>query len=433
MGSQDILAIHIGAGRHSAQKSQQYKKLLRLALRKNDILDASRVIEGSPLTNTGVGLSVDRLCQATSDACFIEALERRIVDSLALLDIYDEPYPTSCLHKVLQSLGLEFRPGGTNRRFGLSRPSLLDYRAYKTFVEQSIEPNVEITEIEDVAIGGRRKSLVLRRLKTAFTKFKRIYENESLKCGQEDQITLDYQCDAKYSHKKRRKESNSFCGTSELESALTEREQSIDDSAGIEDTVGYIQVSASEARTRISSSSGGNFYRLPGRISCAGILGSGIGYSCHGEIEVSCMCSGNGDDIIAMSLASYLSESIAEHILESEEWPDLGPYLKNRILAKSKQVAKTAVNANLEEITYVGVLLLVKTPNTTRLVFCHSTESFYFAFRLRGEIETVLSNNPGAVGEFIFGEYKLTLAWKRVTSAFLVFTCESDQLLIYYQ
>ncbi|KAM9887253.1 hypothetical protein OXX79_013787, partial [Metschnikowia pulcherrima] len=80
MGSQDILAIHIGAGRHSAQKSQQYKKLLRLALRKSDILDASRVIEGSPLTNTGVGSSVDRLCQATSDACFIEALERRIVD-----------------------------------------------------------------------------------------------------------------------------------------------------------------------------------------------------------------------------------------------------------------------------------------------------------------------------------------------------------------
>ncbi|KAM9908477.1 hypothetical protein OXX79_000325 [Metschnikowia pulcherrima] len=429
MGSQDILAIHIGAGRHSAQKSQQYKKLLRLALRKSDILDASRVIEGSPLTNTGVGSSVDRLCQATSDACFIEALERRIVDSLALLDIYDEPYPTSCLHKVLQSLGLEFRPGGTNRRFGLSRPSSLDYRAYKAFVEQSIEPNVEIKEIEDVAIGGRRKSLVSRRLKTAFTKFKRIYENESLKCGQEDvclescgccgedpqrkqaskaAITLDYQCDAKYSHKKRRKESNSFCGNSELESASTERDQSIDDSAGIEDTVGCIQVSASEARTRISSSSGGNFYRLPGRISCAGILGSGIGYSCHGEIEVSCMCSGNGDDIIAMSLASYLSESIAEHISDSEEWPDLGPYLKNRILSKSKQVAKTAVNAKLEEITYVGVLLLVKTPNTTRLVFCHSTESFYFAFRSRGEIETVLSNNPGAVGEFIFGEYKLT-------------------------
>ncbi|KAM9931279.1 hypothetical protein OXX80_009057 [Metschnikowia pulcherrima] len=429
MGSQDILAIHIGAGRHSAQKSQQYKKLLRLALRKSDILDASRVIEGSPLTNTGVGSSVDRLCQATSDACFIEALERRIVDSLALLDIYDEPYPTSCLHKVLQSLGLEFRPGGTNRRFGLSRPSSLDYRAYKAFVEQSIEPNVEIKEIEDVAIGGRRKSLVSRRLKTAFTKFKRIYENESLKCGQKDvclepcgccgedpqrkqtskaAITLDYQCDAKYSHKKRRKESNSFCANSQLEPALIEREQSIDDSAGIEDTVGYIQVSASEARTRISSSSGGNFYRLPGRISCAGILGSGIGYSCHGEIEVSCVCSGNGDDIIAMSLASYLSESIAEHISDSEEWPDLGPYLKNRILSKSKQVAKTAVNAKLEEIAYVGVLLLVKTPNTTRLVFCHSTESFYFAFRSRGEIETVISNNPGAVGEFMFGEYKLT-------------------------
>ncbi|KAM9918894.1 hypothetical protein OXX59_008334 [Metschnikowia pulcherrima] len=429
MGSQDILAIHIGAGRHSAQKSQQYKKLLRLALRKNDILDASRVIEGSPLTNTGVGSSVDRLCQATSDACFIEALERRMVNSLALLDIYDEPYPTSCLHQVMQTLGLEFRPGGTNRRFGLSRPSSLDYRTYKTFVEQSIEPNVEITEREDAANGSRRKSLVSKRLKTAFTKFRRIYENESLKCGQEDVClescgccgedpqrkqaskatkTLDCQCDAKYSHKKRRKKSNSFCGNSELESASTERDQSIDDSAGIEDTVGYIQVSASEARTRISSSSGGNFYRLPGRISCAGILGSGIGYSCHGEIEVSCMCSGNGDDIIAMSLASYLSESIAEHISDSEEWPDLGPYLKNRILSKSKQVAKTAVNAKLEEITYVGVLLLVKTPNTTRLVFCHSTESFYFAFRSRGEIEIVLSNNPGAVGEFIFGEYKLT-------------------------
>ena len=43
----DILVIHIGAGKHDPNKLKKYKTLLRNALSKTSIVEASDVIESS--------------------------------------------------------------------------------------------------------------------------------------------------------------------------------------------------------------------------------------------------------------------------------------------------------------------------------------------------------------------------------------------------
>ncbi|OBA19204.1 N-terminal nucleophile aminohydrolase [Metschnikowia bicuspidata var. bicuspidata NRRL YB-4993] len=338
-----ILVLHIGAGKHSIQQTRNYKKILRSAICASDLIQASRVVERSALTNTGFGSSVDRTCTATSDACLIEVSDGRIVNSLALLNIHDDAFPTTCVDKIARQLKQEYAAGSVDRCFGLSKPTILDYKTYKEYLDLS-----------------KRKKL----------KF----------------------------YKRRKGNPEKSLPTTEQTFVLP----------GIEDTVGFIEIANSPKRTtRIASSSGGNFYRLPGRVSCAGTLGSGIGYSRYKDVEVSCMCSGNGDDIIAMNLAGYLSENMAGTLGDSNEWPELGPLLESHILRKSQLVVKTAVNASVEEITYIGVVMVVRSPDATRLVFCHSTESLYFAFRLRGKSELVLSRKDRPVGEFLSGEYKL--------------------------
>lgn len=395
--------LHIGAGRHSAQHTQKYKKLLRVALAKGDLLHASHVIEASALTNTGYGSSVDRTCEATSDASVLEIKGCRILNSLALLNIADETYPSACVHRVMQDLEREYSTGSANRVFGLSKPSLLDYKIYEEYVSRSLGSENEGLGKEMLVAGHKSKSLVLKKNRVAYERFKALFENEGRVI---DQNQPKVGSSHLFLPEKRQR-----IDRTEIE-VLLEDEKSplirhtVDHPSAVEDTVGYIEI-FDTGNTTLTTSSGGNFYRVPGRASCAGILGSGIGYSCHENIEVSCMCSGNGDDIITMNLASYLTESIAQTLSETDEWPQLGPLLETRIMRKSQQVVKTAVGEQRQEITYVGVILIVRCPTTTRLVFCHSTESFYFGFRLKGKSELVLSRNHGPIGKFLHGEYKL--------------------------
>lgn len=165
----------------------------------------------------------------------------------------------------------------------------------------------------------------------------------------------------------------------------------------VQDTVGLIEVGA---MTRVAASSGGNILRLPSRTSCAGVFGAGSGFHKAGNIEVSCMCSGNGDDIIRMGLANIVAMKLAEQ----QDREDLAQLMVEIVQQRSTVLEMEAVDESLASICYVGVIAVIKAEKT-RLIYCHSTDSFYFGFRSGNETEIVLSR--GAAGRFVCGEFRL--------------------------
>lgn len=322
-----FLVVHIGAGRHSPQLDRKYKKLLKSAL-ENDFLGASRVIEESPLTNTGYGSSLDINGNATSDCTWV-AVENGKVKSLSLHNVKHRNPISVCseIHEKLQSMYAKDTALG---KLGLLKPAMLNYDGIQK------EWNLPVHD------------LVLPRAKSVFEKYKSAVE------GVEEEIE-------------------------------------------VQDTIGLIAVGSS---TIIASSSGGNILRLPGRISCAGVFGSGVAFHRHGDIEVSCMCSGNGDDILRTCLGNHVAEKLAEAGSDI----DLGQYMVEVVQQRCSLFELEGVNHELEGICYFGIIALVKGASSS-LVYCHSTESFYFGFRRGDTTEIVLSR--GTLGKFVYGEFML--------------------------
>jgi taspase (threonine aspartase 1) len=175
----------------------------------------------------------------------------------------------------------------------------------------------------------------------------------------------------------------------------------------ITDTIGVIEIK--DDYSKIATSSGGNFFKVPGRIGCAGEIGGAVDYRRQNEMEISCVCSGNGEDILQMKLARFVVEHFdpdveqyGQHLVEMIQQHGT----KFNLLAKGKFDDKA--------IVYVGVIVIVndRQRGIKRLIYCHSTESFYFGFRAWEQLEpnTVLSrlDNPSKVGNvFAYGEFKV--------------------------
>lgn len=344
----DCFILHIGAGRHSPKHRTQYKRLLKTALAQESLLDAAHIVERSPLTNTGHGASLDRLGHVACDASAICARNRRVETALALSNIRGITVPTRVCFRVLEWLDGAYAAESTSRAFGFLRPAHLDHAQLGGLVGEG--------ELENCLSKMALRSY--QRLNGLYT---------------------------------------------EGEAPDT---RSLEDVSGVDDTVGYIWVQGPSMT--LASSSGGNLFRMPGRVSCAGVTGAALGYARAGVVEVSCMCSGNGDDIVQMSLGSYLSDALAQRVRFLEDWPDLGALAASLIYERGAAYSLTAVNASGQEIVYVGVVCVVRAPEKCRLVYCHSTESFYFGFRDAGSVETVLSRQDKA-GEFTHGEYRLRM------------------------
>ncbi|GEQ72531.1 hypothetical protein JCM33374_g6218 [Metschnikowia sp. JCM 33374] len=391
-----VLVIHIGAGRHSKNHSQKYKKLLKSALRTGNLVQASRIIERSSLTNTGYGSSVDRTGEATSDASLIEVASRRILNSLSILNIYNDVYPTEFVEVALRQLETEFRIGSVNRQFGLSKPVSLDYRCYLAYLNGNSD--AKAPNGNGVFAGRQPTNLVSKRGRASYDTFKVMFDTERDRADQSNNPLVCSSEPTDMGQPVNMTTPQLLKQTYLSERAASYRRKTKENAKGV--TKGNITPQKDYIPRRPKTPRNTNKSSML-------IQAYSLNSACHKDIEISCMCSGNGDDIITMNLASYLSESIADTLADLKEWPQLGPLLVSRILRKSNQVVKTAVNGNLEEITYVGVIMVIISPTTSRLVFCHSTETFYFAFRSQGKFETVLSRADCPIGEFLHGEYKL--------------------------
>ncbi|KAI5962087.1 uncharacterized protein KGF55_003163 [Candida pseudojiufengensis] len=155
-----------------------------------------------------------------------------------------------------------------------------------------------------------------------------------------------------------------------------------------QDTIGVISIKDND--TIITASSGGNFLKLPGRIGCAGIIGASISFKkfVNDSLEISCMCSGNGEQIIQHSLAVQLISAI-QQMNES----DYGVRLNQFIL-------------NLDSEFYCGFIILINNLDSNRiqLLYGHTTESFHFGYKVNDDTRAILSFNESP-GKFTFGEY----------------------------
>ncbi|CUM45844.1 uncharacterized protein AC631_05707 [Debaryomyces fabryi] len=355
-GSNSLVIVHIGAGSHSLQKNDKYKQLIRKALQVNDsktvLAEVSKKLERSVLTNTGYGSSLNLIGEVQCDASFISYNREDKYTSMGVMYNIVNKYPITETLKCFKQLNTLYSTGF--KSFGLARPLIFDH-CQKKLLDELTNNN------EDVD----KETLVS-------TKSQRIYDTYK------HTLMSDYN-----------QTSN------ELNRIRNE----------IQDTIGIIHIG--NTNTEIATSSGGNFFKFPGRIGCAGVLGAAIGHHTKNGISVSCMCSGNGEDIIMMDAADRIVNNMINDF--SEDYCEL---LVNIILQASTDLPLTAVDDYNNKMIYIGAICIIHDLNSgvKRLVYCHSTESFYFGFRSHNnKPEVILSRlDSDKVGHvFVRGEFKI--------------------------
>lgn len=309
-GLDQIVILHIGAGKHNAKDNDQYVRLMKKALEKSDVVEINGILEKSPLTNTGYGSSLNILGEVEIDASYIKSDG----ESGALSGLQVQS-PTQEMFRIYNNINKQY-----NRDTNLSRPLSLHCSSLKRYM--------------DIKSDGQIVS----------SKSQKIYDLYK------DRI-LQYAGD------------------------------------DINDTVGSIVIDTDQ--TTLSTSSGGHFFKLPGRIGCAGIIGAAIYYEKIDDTEISCMCSGNGEQIIQHSLAQLIVTNV--HRMDEGEY---GTQLEKLLLSKSKDI-------------YCGFIAVLRRSNgVTHLLYGHTTETFYFGTRVNDSTRVILSSAEQE-GKFTFGEYKL--------------------------
>ncbi|CCE86629.1 Piso0_005130 [Millerozyma farinosa CBS 7064] len=342
MNNSDILVAHVGAGRHSSSKSKQYGKLLHEALAYNEIQEVGEILEKNALTNTGYGSALDYNGEVNCDCSFMISRNGQVSSGSAHNICHDTPIRSTI--ELFQKVDEVY----CNKLgyFGLNRPVLVDY-GNKTLRSMI---NLEETPHKNLVSSHAKK----------------IYDLYKTKLDDDESLALE---------------------------ALPD----------VQDTIGIISIQSSGSS--IASSSGGNFFKLPGRIGCAGVIGAAIYRLERNNKEVYCLCSGNGEDILTMQLASMVCHSL----LEAED--DYSDTIVNTIMQRKKDLSLNSPGSSEFCVPYVGVLCLIRdiSLEETTLLYCHSTESFYFGFKSQRGKEVVRStHDPKKVGKtFVRGEYRL--------------------------
>lgn len=357
-----MLVVHIGAGNHLRSRDSEYKKILQNALRSKSHNAAAIALEEPSLTNTGCGSSLNMDGKVECDASIIRAnmTENKIEVRVAAHNIQHKT-PTLALLD-----GLDVLRGEYSARYGLwglSAPVVFDYGAI------ALRFGLEIHSQNELVDSLKRKVFGLYR-----ERMERDTVQDSVKVRENLQENLQVN----------------------VQENVQENVQ-VSEFTGVQDTIGLIH--STEEILTVLSSSGGNFFKLPGRIGCAGIVGAATAVRFFGLWCISCLCSGNGDDIIQMNLAATIAGRFED--------PDtfgflLVSYIKEAAISLPLQAQDSCGN----NIIYVGVLCVLRNISTgeTRLVYSHSTESFYFGY-MKDKPHTVLSRSRAGV--FVQGEYRI--------------------------
>lgn len=364
-----IRIVHIGAGNHSVTNKSHHRHLIKQALLCDGFLESSRLLEISKWTNTGFGSSLTLEGKVECDASFIHYKSGKI-RSRSIVGISVEN-PIAETWKLYDNLEETY----SRTSSGLSCPTSLHYESAEKsidFVDREINKH---KPLEIVHLGKSTRNLVLNRARRTWE----LYRANIFASGILVQDSVD----------------------------------------AISDTIGIVEIAPEDGITKISSSSGGNFFKLPGRIGCAGVVGAAIDLKNSDSYEVCCMCSGNGEDVITLLLANYVSTQILtklETLKESKEEEELDDELDYGALLVDiikKHTRKYELNSCKEQPEpYLGAIVSVRhrQSSRTRIVYCHSTESFYFGFinKSDGEPNIVLSRltSIDKIGQvYSYGEF----------------------------
>lgn len=360
-----MLVVHIGAGNHQANKAK-YQGILKKAL-DHDFLTASEIIEKSQWTNTGYGSNPDWNGSASCDGTLASVNHHNKVHVTLLTEIIDCAVPTRALDAVAEKLHQLYSDGLVRGHLGLVRPVSMPFALAREIVDLPREP---------ILLHRGRK----------------YYESVRSVLALEHLAGFGAEMGAVSTNVAANTTDVAFSGTDKREADFSAVSSHVPHFP-VADTVGFIE---SSPALRFSTTSGGHMLRFPGRTSCAGIYGAGSGYACLGDAEVVTLCSGNGDDIITMGLASHVSDHMAAAATAGEV---LAETLQRIVLSRAQLVLSC----------YVGVLCVVRgRANSARkstLVYCHTTETFYFGFRSSAGTEVVLSK--GKRGLCVGGEFRL--------------------------
>ncbi|EDK46224.1 hypothetical protein LELG_04405 [Lodderomyces elongisporus NRRL YB-4239] len=348
----DLLVIHIGAGNHAVTSNKKYSNLLRKALSHNNILDAASEVEVSNLTNTGYGSSLNKVGKVEIDASFIDSASS-----------FHASWANNC----------RLPQNGTKP----TQPETKAVRIGSITGLKCREPTREMVrifgELEQQYAETPYLTMPISLNCTSLKSYMKINEDkdEDLISAKAQRIYEIYNTDG---------------------ISTTAKEE-------ISDTVGLTQIK--EHGFVMVTSSGGNFFKLPGRIGCAGVINAAISHKETNGLKISCMCSGNGEQIIRYNLASFLVEKFSTRFGELE-W---GSNLSKELFA-------------LDSELYIGFIVIIEPivnivnnnggcehVKKISLIYGHSTESFHFGYRAGdNETKTILSFAEKKE-LFTFGEY----------------------------
>ena len=361
-----LLVVHIGAGYYSTKKNDLYKQLIKRAITTDlsedasPLLNASNVLEESPLTNTGYGASVNMLGEVACDASFImyNDQQQKLIEYVSAFNIA-KTRPIMALTQMQTCMKSLYNDGKLSG-LGLTMPQALDYSQFYRTCEVMGLLLGDLIRREGEREGER---LILPQQQRLFGLYKHalLHNHEPHEVSDEDEL----------SHR-------------------------------VLDTIGVLF--SNNETTQLATSSGGNFLKMPNRLGCASVIGAGIDHRKVDDYTISCMCSGNGEDILMVHLASTV-------INEVFSWSDKSDII-TRIHPLIQSLGQRTVMGDKDPFLYIGMILVIEKDNENyrSLIYYHTTESFYFGYNNNGTKKTVLSrmNNEDKIGHsYVIGEHIL--------------------------
>lgn len=417
-----VVVVHIGAGRDNTVNRSKRKRLVLYALDTLLLLECSECIEMSSLTNTGYGSNLNLLGSVECDASFITHDTNGRTQG-SLLGIVGQRFPISCTVSVFEMLGRQYNESWLNR--GLSCPVSLLYQQVVRIIPSwnisSSNLNLPLAQaiyskhiaslLGDAIINSDDENTCLvinpSRIKAAVKELAGTQKDvfTSISEGRNVLDNIPNQDDINDSMKD---DVSSFSTHGEagiFDRSLIDHSHKLSIDT-ITDTVGVIWGDTN--KLQIATSSGGHFFKIPGRVGCSGIVGAGIDHYRDEKVQLCCMCSGNGEDIIKTNLASAIIDSFVFAKAFSAD-VDLGKLLVDTVRARGIRFEPLTSKQGF----YVGVIVLLSLINGQEyLIYCHSTESFIFGFKDdqgKKRIVASLLQVPHQAGiKFVHGEYRLS-------------------------
>lgn len=436
-----VLLIHIGAGNHGSLRKQQYRKLIQQALLLGLAMAALEILERLEFTNTGYGSSLNLNGAVECDASFIMSLvplsnhqtpavgtpSDVFLDSVSVdpLDRNSSRLPLLVLLASPDGLLVNERKLYPTKRLRLD--SMASARV--PVVEDSLRvAGLRSPPQRGTVVGIHDSATPITTAVKVFEGISQLYDDRNFRrYGITVPLLINYRCiepdDPYFADLPRLDPKSLILPPAQQFYDLVCSRLAVGGSppkadAQVLDTIGLAEITPLE--TTVLTLSGGNFFKLPGRIGCAGEVGGAVDLFHQNDYEVACMCLGNGEDIMTMKLSHEIVRQVGKH--PEDSYPeDIVHIIEDLREGFNLQ----AVNTKLETIVYVGVVVTIHnlTTGEVRILYCHLTESFYFGFHNHGDdkphvVLSKLDDFDMAGKLWTYGEFKcLDLCFTKLSLA----------------